>query len=227
MILARREIIHKLHQFLFNLICHPTSRLRPPNTNKPRRAAGSNCTTAWQIVTNVMSDGGQPEYQWTYLGLGEDSGYGPWRFQVFPSEEDVIEKFKLFANPETDATARVTSATFQPCLNEAYDNQDRRVVQNWDMRNGRWTFVGIFDGQLKVPVIERGGSLQSLNPLQGMQDTRLLIMLSQSCHSRLKVSWKHCWMNRRAPHRLISRSLSRDSLQTPFPRLTFEFWRSF
>jgi hypothetical protein len=99
-----------------------------------------------------MSDNGDLEYDWTYLGLDADSGYGPWRYQVSPSEEEVTEKLSLFADPETDATARVNSATFQPCLNENHRNQDRRVVQSWNMRNGRWTFVGIFDGQLKGPV---------------------------------------------------------------------------
>ncbi|KAF8498824.1 protein serine threonine phosphatase 2C [Gautieria morchelliformis] len=93
-----------------------------------------------------MSANGPPDYKWTYLGLGADSGYGPWRYQVFPSQEELVKKFCLFANVEKDATARVTSVAFQPCLDEDSRSQDRRVAQSWNLRNGRWTFVGVFDG---------------------------------------------------------------------------------
>ena len=89
------------------------------------------------------------------MGFDLDSGYGPWRYQVFPSEEELREKLRLFANVETDSTARVTSVTFQPCLNEDHRSQDRRVVQSWNLRNGKWTFVGVFDGKLEKPAASR------------------------------------------------------------------------
>lgn len=98
-----------------------------------------------------MSDDGSREYKWTYLGLDADSGYGPWRYQVFPSEEELREKLRLYAGVETDATAKVASVAFQPCLNEDCRSQDRRTVQNWNLRNGRWTFVGVFDGKGSFP----------------------------------------------------------------------------
>lgn len=36
--------------------------------------------------------------------------------------------------------------TLQPCLNPAKSNQDRYVVQDWELPGGKWQFTAVFDG---------------------------------------------------------------------------------
>jgi len=62
------------------------------------------------------------------------------------SEETVSKSLALYAHSETDPSGGITSVSFQPSLNEDYRSQDRRAVHSWNLRNGAWKFVAVFDG---------------------------------------------------------------------------------
>jgi len=85
----------------------------------------------------------EPEYKWTNFGWGDD--IGPWKYQILPQEQ-ITEKLRLYAYAEDDKETGISSITFQPCLNEDSKSQDRRAIHSWNLRNGTWKFIGVFDG---------------------------------------------------------------------------------
>lgn len=60
--------------------------------------------------------------------------------ELFDSEYQRLGRFGSYANG-------ADSVTFQP--HNPVKNQDRLAVQEWDLKNGKWTFAAVFDG--KVP----------------------------------------------------------------------------
>lgn len=71
-------------------------------------------------------------------------------------EEETLWKYTSLTEPLlTSELARLSSATsigdtdavtFQPCPNPDSLNQDRFVIQDWNLPDGLWSFRAIFDG---------------------------------------------------------------------------------
>ncbi|KAF7298193.1 PPM-type phosphatase domain-containing protein [Mycena chlorophos] len=64
----------------------------------------------------------------------------------------VLEEHQLTAEMERVSNARSTgsidSLSFQPCSPDIHENQDRVVVEEWDLLGGTWQFMGVFDGHV-------------------------------------------------------------------------------
>lgn len=58
--------------------------------------------------------------------------------------DEVTQRLKELARPETAEFAEIHSVTLQPCRD--YNSQDRHVVQQLRVHDQLWTFTGVFDG---------------------------------------------------------------------------------
>jgi len=88
----------------------------------------------------------------TDMGWGPD--YGPWKYT--PLTEDELSSMLARLSGAT-VTADVHCVTFQPCPNPDETSQDRYVVQDWNLSNGVWKFLAVFDGiaisRVKAPYL--------------------------------------------------------------------------
>lgn len=79
------------------------------------------------------------------MGYGNQMDGKTWPYTII-SEELFDSEFKRLGRFATFATGRADGTTFQPF--DASKNQDRYAVQEWELKNGTWTFAAVFDGDL-------------------------------------------------------------------------------
>jgi pyruvate dehydrogenase phosphatase len=79
-------------------------------------------------------------YGETDLGWGD---YGPWAYRKV-AEPELTSLLTREADPKT--IAGVDCITFQPAPGGAQLNQDRYAVEDWELGDGVWKFVAVFDG---------------------------------------------------------------------------------
>jgi pyruvate dehydrogenase phosphatase len=87
-----------------------------------------------------MSHYSADAYGVTDLGWEGESG---WTYSKV-EEPKLSSMLTSVANPKS--ITGVDCITFQPCLIEDQANQDRYAVENWELSNGTWKFLAIFDG---------------------------------------------------------------------------------
>lgn len=67
---------------------------------------------------------------------------------VVLTPDEVTQRLKELARPETAKFAEIHSVTLQPC--RSYSSQDRHVVQQLRVHDQLWTFTGVFDGGFTI-----------------------------------------------------------------------------
>ncbi|KIJ67667.1 hypothetical protein HYDPIDRAFT_107139 [Hydnomerulius pinastri MD-312] len=80
----------------------------------------------------------------SHLGYPPDGG--GWQYELIP-ESDIDSELERLAFSKT--IHNVSCATLQPFLSsleEGHGNQDRYVVEEWELPGGTWTFTAVFDG---------------------------------------------------------------------------------
>jgi hypothetical protein len=106
-------------------------------------SAGTESMPKWpgqQSRTNMGWD--------SHLPPGKDFPY------TIISEELFDSEFQRLAKIVTEIGGRADSCTFQPA--GLAKNQDRLAVQEWELKDGTWTFAAVFDGEKKshAPSVE-------------------------------------------------------------------------
>lgn len=76
----------------------------------------------------------------TDLGWGQDAG--PWNYRKVP--EPALSSL-LAALAKSNTVGAVDTLDFQPQTKQS--SEDRHVVQDWDLRDGTWKLLAIFDGR--------------------------------------------------------------------------------
>jgi pyruvate dehydrogenase phosphatase len=83
-------------------------------------------------------------------GWTEDMANWPIRYKSYTSEDAFCEALKAIATTDVVSTPNGVVAhtlTLQPFASPASTgNEDRHVVQHWELPCGQWTFIGVFDG---------------------------------------------------------------------------------
>ena len=83
-------------------------------------------------------------------GWTEDMANWPVRYKSYTSEDAFCEALKAIATTDIVTTPNGIVAhtlTLQPSARPgSTDNEDRHVIQYWELPCGQWTFVGVFDG---------------------------------------------------------------------------------
>jgi pyruvate dehydrogenase phosphatase len=70
-------------------------------------------------------------------------GQGPWTYRIL-QESSIEHELTRISNAKSfDA---VDSLSFQPCAQNIFQNQDRHIVQQWELPGGQWLFACILDG---------------------------------------------------------------------------------
>jgi hypothetical protein len=77
----------------------------------------------------------------TDLGWGKE--YGPWKYRKL-HDQQLTSVLTGVADPKT--IAGVDCISFQPCLADGSESQDRYVVEDWELEDGIWKFLAVFDG---------------------------------------------------------------------------------
>ena len=74
----------------------------------------------------------------------------PIGYKSYTSEDAFCEALKAIATTDVVVTPNGIVAhtlTLQPFGSPASTgNEDRHVVQHWELPSGQWTFIGVFDG---------------------------------------------------------------------------------
>jgi hypothetical protein len=91
----------------------------PSSDSKPRYPGDASTTTM----------GWTDAKEWPYTIISNE---------LFNSEYKRLGRFGSYSNG-------ADSVTFQP--HDPAKNQDRLAVQEWDLKDGRWTFAAVFDGK--------------------------------------------------------------------------------
>lgn len=81
------------------------------------------------------------QYPTGQTDLGWGPGAGPWVYRKVP-EPILSSLLTAVARPNT--TGSVDIIDFQPQTQQS--SEDRHVVQDWDLRNGTWKLLAVFDG---------------------------------------------------------------------------------
>ncbi|KAK7057310.1 PPM-type phosphatase domain-containing protein [Favolaschia claudopus] len=83
-----------------------------------------------------------------------DMGYpgeGPWTFRIL-REPSLTAELTRAASPQSNR--KVDSLTFQPCSPHIYQNQDRFIVEEWNLLGGTWQFNSVFDGHVNHHTVD-------------------------------------------------------------------------
>lgn len=86
--------------------------------------------------------------------LGWGPGSGPWNYRKV-SEPTLSSLLAAVARPNTIGSVDIID--FQPQTRQA--SEDRHVVQDWDLQNGTWKLLAVFDGnelQLRISRYNHG-----------------------------------------------------------------------
>ncbi|KAJ6557184.1 protein serine/threonine phosphatase 2C [Mycena sp. CBHHK59/15] len=78
-------------------------------------------------------------------------GEGPWTYRIL-REPSLTAELQRRSHPQS--SRRVDSVTFQPCSPHVYQNQDRYVVEEWNLPGGTWQFNSIFDGHVNHHTVD-------------------------------------------------------------------------
>lgn len=82
------------------------------------------------------------EYPTAQTDLGWGSGAGPWKYRKVP--EPILSSLLVaVANPNTIESVDIID--FQPQTKQS--SEDRHVVQDWNLKNGAWKLLAVFDGR--------------------------------------------------------------------------------
>ena len=117
-------------------------RIRIPPLFRRRTTAPTNPNVSFVVKLALASDLGP--------GWTEDMANWPIVYKSYTSEDAFSEALKAIATTDIVVTPNGIVAhtlTLQPCASPASNgNEDRHVVQHWELPCGQWTFVGVFDG---------------------------------------------------------------------------------
>ncbi|KAL0956064.1 hypothetical protein HGRIS_002233 [Hohenbuehelia grisea] len=83
--------------------------------------------------------------QFGKTSLGHSEEAGTWTYRKL-AEPYLTSELARQAKPHTVAFS--DAVTFQPCPPHVSENQDRYLIQQWDLPDGRWTFCTVLDGHL-------------------------------------------------------------------------------
>jgi len=81
------------------------------------------------------------EYPTAQTDLGWGPGAGPWKYRKVP--EPILSSL-LAAVAKPNRIGPVDIVDFQPQTTQS--SEDRHVVQDWDLENGTWKLLAVFDG---------------------------------------------------------------------------------
>lgn len=86
------------------------------------------------------------QYPTGQTDLGWGPGAGPWDYRKVP-EPILSSLLAAVAGPNTIGSVDIID--FQPQTQQS--SEDRHVVQDWDLRNGTWKLLAVFDGKQPDP----------------------------------------------------------------------------
>ena len=81
------------------------------------------------------------QYPIAQTDLGWGLGAGPWNYRKVP-EPDLSSLLAAAAKANTIGSVDIID--FQP---QAQPSEDRHIVQDWDLKNGSWKLLAVFDGR--------------------------------------------------------------------------------
>lgn len=74
-------------------------------------------------------------------------GQGPWTYRIVPAPSIDAELGRM---SNAQSIGPVDSLSFQPCPPGVFQNEDRLIIQQWNLPGGQWSFTCILDGLPRI-----------------------------------------------------------------------------
>lgn len=102
----------------------------------PSASSSEHLQALAEVSEFALTDMGQP-------------GQGPWPYRRM-QEPHLTEELRRRSDARSVAAAHADILSFQPCRSDTSENQDRYVVQVWDLPGGSWVFCAVLDGIISL-----------------------------------------------------------------------------